>query len=135
MPLSTLDSHLLSMAYAAGNASESHGKKHGCVIAKGNKVISQGVNQQLEQVKGFPEDRDDQFYASINAELVAMANAANKVNLAECTVYTSACPTWWDFKVLVAMGVKKFVFYGQITSKRTGYYAQKLGVEMVTVGS
>jgi len=134
MAFSTVDQHMLSMAFGLGQQTEGKGKKHGCIIAKGNKVIAQGINQQLEEVKGMPEDRDDEFYASINAELVALAGAIGKANLSECTVYTSACPTWWDFKVLVALGVRRFAFYGQIASERTGYYAQKLSVEMMAIG-
>lgn len=147
MPLSQIDLHFLSIAQTAamGNVNASttqsgqHGalhKKRGCVIAKGNNLIAQGASQHLGGNMFKPEALEERHAATINAELVALAEAL-KVGLTpieSASIYISDCPNWITFKMLSTLGFKRIIHGGPCLNDRILHYAKEFGIEMISVG-
>lgn len=135
MAITNVDLHFLKYAQLQGQTSEFSKKKRGAVIAKGNKIISTGVNSHLES-KHSIFNESERYVATINAEIVALGGAVQKsAPIVQCTMYSSDEPNWVTFKTCVVMGIKRFVHYGQTKSKRIKAYAQNLGVEIIGLGT
>ena len=145
MSLSRIDVHFLKMAsmvsqqdphaIVSGKFRAGSKKHRGCIFAKGNKKLVDGVNTHLGG-ELYKPDTEERYVATVNAEIVALGKAirAGIAPLAEITSYSTSCPNWFTFKVLVTAGVRRFVHYGATTSERTKHYAQELGVEIIGVG-
>lgn len=146
MPLQKIDMHFLKMAQIkasqnpaamAGSTANQQGGGHkmrGCVIAKNNQVIGSGTSIHLGG-EGYRPTVQERYVATVNAEIVAMGEAIknNVGNFNEVTCYSTNCPNWYTFKLLVVMGIKRLCFYGPVTNERTTYYAKEIGVDIISV--
>lgn len=140
MALTNTDLHFVKLARLQGErASYSH-KKRGAVLANQNRIIAVGVNSHLDSGNEAPshagsQGSEERYVATLNAEIVAISSAIRQnISLHGATVYISDEPNWVTFKFLVAVGIKRIVHYGPTQNEHTKHYAQKLGVEIISVG-
>lgn len=139
MSLTNTDLHFVKLARLQGERASFSHKKRGAVIANQNRIIAVGVNSHLDsgrsQATNGANSPDERYVATLNAEVVAISSAVrSNTPLHNATVYISDEPNWVTFKFLVALGIKRIVHYGPTQNEHTKHYAQKLGVEIISVG-
>ncbi len=100
---------LLSMATLVGSWSKDPSTKCGCVIAKGNRIISVGFNgYPAGVVDDISEPREIKLAKTVHAEVNAILQA--KVDLTGCTLYVTPIPPCSKCASIIAQtGISKIV--------------------------
>jgi dCMP deaminase len=137
MALNRLDEHFLKLARLEGQKSTLQKTKRGCIVARGNKILTTGTSTHMGQgqIQEGQLMHEERYIAVIQAEIVAVGNAIKSgINIVGATFYISDQPNWQIFKILATCGIKRIVFYGPVTSKKTQHYANLMGVQLLAVG-
>ncbi len=136
MPLNNIDQHFLQIAQMQGQKTTSS-KKRGAVLAEGNKILGVGTSAHLDpaEAAGGMQETGEHYVATINAEVVCLGSAIRAGgNLNQATMYSSDQPNWITFKILVALGIKRLVYYGPVKMPRIVEYANRMNIENIVVG-
>jgi len=84
------DRRFLTMATLVGAWSKDPSTKVGCVISRGNRVISIGFNGYPHGLKDTHDSRELKYAKTIHAEINAILHA--NTDLTGCYLYTSGLP-------------------------------------------
>lgn len=135
MPLERIDNHFLALAKQHGERSTLSHSKRGAVLAKGNQILSIGVNSHLDPAGEGHANDNERYVATVNAEMVAIGSAIQAgLSLVGATMYSSEEPFWITFKLLITIGIKRVVYYGPSKNNKIRDYSQRMGVEVIVIG-
>jgi len=130
------NSYFMSIALESSKRSTCDRKHIGAVIERDKTILSTGYNGSI---RGFPhcDDvghmlEDGHCVATIHAEANAIIQAAkNGVKIEGATIYTTASPCWWCFKMIANVGIKKIVYGELYRDERIKEFSQKANIDLV----
>ncbi len=131
------DEYFMSIALQASKRATCDRKHVGAVIVKNKTILSTGYNGSI---RNFPHCDDvghmleeGHCVATIHAEANSIVQAAkNGISIENATIYTTASPCWWCFKMIANAGIKKIV-YGEIyRDERIKEFSGKANIELVS---
>lgn len=121
------DEYFLGLAIAVSVRSHDAQTKHGCIIAKDNRILGVGYN-------GFPRDLDDKYLPStreagkyswmIHSEINAVSNCILRPE--DATAYITGEPCNNCLMHLWQNGVKRIVFMNRHGSFKSEYYDKEV---------
>lgn len=131
------DIYFLRMAFHAATRATCRRARMGCVLTRGNAVLTTGYNGSAP---GLPHCLDEGCdmeaghcvrcnHAEQNAVYLG---ARNGVSLEGATAYVTATPCWMCFRALVIVGARRVVYADDYRpDARVTEAARALGVELV----
>lgn len=129
------DEYFMSIALQASKRATCDRKHVGAVIVKDKTILSAGYNGSI---RGFPHCDDighmieeGHCVATVHAEANALVQAAkNGVKIEGATLYTTASPCWWCFKMIANVGIKRIVYGELYRDERIKEFSAKAGIEL-----
>ncbi len=130
------DEYFMSIAMQASKRATCDRKHVGAVIVRDRTILSTGYNGS---VRGFPHCDDighmleeGHCVATIHAEANSIVQAAkNGVKVDGATLYTTASPCWWCFKMIANSGIKRIVYGELYRDERIKEFSAKANIELV----
>lgn len=130
------DSYFMDIAQQVATRATCDRKHVGAVIVRDRTVLSTGYNgsvrgmQHCDEVGHMMED--NHCVRTVHAEANAIIQAAkNGTAIDNATIYTTASPCWWCFKLIVNSGISKIVFGEIYRDIRITQFAQQAGIALV----
>ncbi|MDA3862869.1 MAG: cytidine/deoxycytidylate deaminase family protein [Deltaproteobacteria bacterium] len=132
------DEYFMNIARMVATRSTCPRKAVGAVIVKDHAILSTGYNGSM---RGAPHCTDvgcmmenGHCVATIHAEQNAIIHAAKHgISMENSVIYVTSSPCWICFKMIVNSGITK-IFYGEFyRDKKSMYWAEKLGVDMIHI--
>lgn len=137
-PRKSWDSYFMDIALQVATRATCDRKHVGAVIVLDRTVLSTGYNGS---VKGMPHCdevghmmEEGHCVRTVHAEANAIIQAAkNGTGIDGATIYTTASPCWWCFKLIVNAGLSKIVFGEMYRDERITQFAAEAGIELVNL--
>ena len=132
----TKDQNYMGMAQRAAKRATCPRKHVGAVIVLHDGIVSTGYNGS---VRGMPHCtdvgcmmEDNHCVRTVHAEANAIIQAAKRGSeINGGTIYTTASPCWWCFKLIANSGLKKIIFGEMYRDERITQFAAEAGIELV----
>ena len=134
------DDYFMNIARVVSSRSTCDRRFVGAVIVRDRTILSTGYNGSIRKLEHCDEIghimENDHCVATIHAEANAILQAAkNGVCIDGATLYTTASPCWWCFKMIANAGLKRICYGEFYRDKRIFDIAGKVGIELVDLGS
>lgn len=116
-------------------------RKHvGAVIVRDKVILSTGYNGSIRGIKHCDEIghliENGHCVRTVHAEVNAVAQAAmNGTNISNSSIYLTASPCWFCFKILVNSGIKKIYFGEFYKDDKIFTFAQETGIDLVDMSN
>jgi dCMP deaminase len=132
------DVYFMNIAREVATRSTCDRKFVGAVIVRDKTILSTGYNGSI---RGLPHCSDvghqmegGHCVATIHAEANAIIQAAkNGVRIDGGTIYTTASPCWYCFKLIANAGLARICYGEFYRDERIFEVARTLGIELVAV--
>lgn len=135
------DNYFVKLATHVSSRSTCTRKQVGAVIVRDKMILSTGYNGSIRNTEHCSEVgcllENGHCIRTVHAEANAVVQAAkNGINISESTIYTTASPCFYCFKLLANAGIKK-IFYSELygTDKKFLSYAKSLEIELCELSS
>lgn len=130
------DDYFMNIAREVSTRSTCDRKFVGAVIVRDKTILSTGYNGSVRKLEHCDEVghmmEEGHCVATIHAEANAIIQAAkNGVRIDGSTVYTTASPCWYCFKLIANVGIKKICFGEFYRDERIFKLSEKLKIELV----
>lgn len=132
------DDYFMAIASVAATRATCDRKHVGAVLVRDRTILSTGYNGSVRGMGHCSDEgvghmmEDGHCVRTVHAEANAIIQAAkNGTAIDGATIYTTASPCWWCFKLIVNSGVKKIVFGELYRDPRIGQFATEAGIELV----
>lgn len=136
MPRKDWDSYFMDIATQVATRATCDRKHVGAVIVNDRTILSTGYNGSIKGMVHCDDVghmmEDGHCVRTVHAEANAIIQAAkNGVQIDGATIYTTASPCWWCFKLIVNSGLKKIVFGELYRDERITKYAEDAGICLI----
>lgn len=132
------DDYFMDIAKVVSSRATCKRKHVGAVIVRDRHILSTGYNGSVvgqphcDEVGCMMED--GHCVRTVHSEANAIIQAAkNGVRIDGATIYVTASPCWFCFKLIVNSGLKKIVFGEMYRDERITKYAEDAGIELVNM--
>jgi dCMP deaminase len=132
------DNYFMDIATQVSTRATCKRKSVGAVIVRDRGILSTGYNGSVvgghhcTDVGCMMED--GHCVRTVHSEANAIIQAAKHgVRIDEATIYVTASPCWFCFKLIVNSGLKKIVFGEMYRDERITKYAEDAGIELVNM--
>ena len=134
------DSYFAELAKTVATRSTCNRKHVGAVIVRDRNILSTGYNGSI---RGQPHCTEvgclienGHCVRTVHAEVNAVLQAAKHgINIDKSTIYTTASPCWYCFKMLANAGIVRICFSEMYRDERIVEYAEKAEIELVDLTS
>lgn len=130
------DNYFVKLAQHVSSRSTCTRKQVGAVIVRDKIILSTGYNGSIRNTEHCSEVgcllENGHCIRTIHAEANALVQAAkNGININGSTIYTTASPCFYCFKLLANAGIAR-IFYSELygTDKKFLSYAKSLEIEL-----
>jgi len=137
-PRKELNEYFMDIAKQVSTRATCKRKSVGAVIVRDKMIISTGYNGSVvggahcTDVGCLMED--GHCVRTVHSEANAIIQAArNGVRIDGATIYVTASPCWFCFKLIVNSGLKKIVFGEMYRDERITKYAEDAGIVLVNM--
>lgn len=130
------DNYFANLAQHVAQRSTCTRKKVGAIIVRDRNILSTGYNGSIRKHPHCSEVgclvENNHCIRTVHAEANAIVQAAKHgINIDESTIYTTASPCWYCFKLLANSGIKRICFSELYRDDRIVEYAKTSGIELV----
>jgi dCMP deaminase len=130
------DQYFMDIAKQVSTRATCLRKQVGAVIVRDRTILSTGYNGSVKGMAHCTDVgcmmEDGHCVRTVHAEANAIIQAAkNGVNVSGATIYTTASPCWWCFKLIVNSGIEKIVFGELYRDNRIKKFASEAQVVLV----
>ena len=130
------DEYFAILAKHVASRSTCTRKKVGAVIVRDRNILSTGYNGSIVGQEHCTEVgcliENGHCVRTVHAEVNAVLQAAkNGININSATIYTSASPCWYCFKMLANAGIKRIAFSELYRDDRIYQFSASAGIELV----
>ena len=130
------DNYFANLAKHVSSRSTCSRKNVGAVIVRDKNILSTGYNGSI---KGQPHCFDEgcllengHCVRTVHAEANAIVQAAKHgINIDNSTIYTTASPCWYCFRLIANAGITRICFSELYRDNRIIEYSEKTGIELV----
>lgn len=130
------DHYFANLAKHVSSRSTCLRKKVGAVIVRDRNILSTGYNGSI---RGQPHCTEEDCLLdnghcvrTVHAEANAIVQAAKHgINIDKSSIYTTASPCWYCFKLLANAGISRICFAELYRDERIVEYAKKSNIELV----
>ena len=138
MARSTWDQYFMDIATQVATRATCDRKHVGAVLVRDRTILSTGYNGSIRGLPHCDEAghmmENNHCVATVHAEANAIIQAAkNGVRIDGSTIYTTASPCWPCFKLIANSGCSRIVFGEFYRDQRIFEYANKIGIELVSL--
>lgn len=136
----TWDIYFMEIAQQISKRSTCDRKHVGAVIVRDKVILSTGYNGSIRGIKHCDEIghliENGHCVRTVHAEVNAVAQAAmNGTNISNSSIYLTASPCWFCFKILVNSGIKKIYFGEFYKDDKIFTFAQETGIDLVDMSN
>lgn len=131
------DEYFMNIALAAASRATCPRKHVGAVIVLDKTILSTGYNGSVRGQPHCDEEgigcmmEDGHCVRTVHAEANAIIQAAkNGVRIDGGSLYTTASPCWWCFKLIANSGLKRIVYGELYRDARITVLADEAGIEL-----
>ena len=139
-PRKELNEYFMDIAKQVSTRATCKRKSVGAVIVLDKMIISTGYNGSVvggahcTDVGCMMED--GHCVRTVHSEANAIIQAArNGVRIDGATIYVTASPCWFCFKLIVNSGLKKIVFGEMYRDERITKYAEDAGITLINLSA
>ncbi|MHA2091644.1 MAG: deoxycytidylate deaminase [Candidatus Kariarchaeaceae archaeon] len=130
------DSYFANLAKHVASRSTCNRKQVGAVIVRDRNILSTGYNGSVRGLKHCQEDgcivENGHCTRTVHAEANAIAQAAKHgISIDGATIYTTASPCWYCFKLLANAGLTRMCFSELYRDEKIMEFAALTGIELV----
>jgi dCMP deaminase len=130
------DQYFMDIAKQVSTRATCQRKQVGAVIVRDRTILSTGYNGSVKGMAHCTDVgcmmEDGHCVRTVHAEANAIIQAAkNGVSVKGATIYTTASPCWWCFKLIVNSGIEKIVFGELYRDNRIKKFASEAQVVLV----
>jgi len=130
------DEYFCDIAYQVATRSTCSRKKVGSILVKNKNILATGYNGSI---RGLPHCEDvgclmenGHCVRTVHSEANSLLAAARHgINIEGSTIYTTASPCWYCFKLIANSGIKKIVYAELYRDPKIEEYAKQLSIELV----
>lgn len=130
------DEYFMNIAKNAASRSTCDRKNVGAVVVRERTILSTGYNGSIRGLPHCDDEghmmEDGHCVATVHAEANSIIQAAkNGVNINGSTIYTSASPCWYCFKLIANSGIKRIVFGELYRDPRIYEFSRRADIDLV----
>ena len=130
------DQYFMDIAKQVATRATCDRKHVGAVIVRDRVILSTGYNGSVKGMKHCDEVghmmEDGHCVRTVHSEANAIIQAAkNGISIVGATIYCTASPCWWCFKLIANSGLKKIIFRELYRDERITKFAEDAGIELV----
>lgn len=130
------DSYFANLAISVAERSTCSRKKVGAVIVRDRNILSTGYNGSIKGLKHCTEVgclvENGHCIRTVHAEANAIVQAAKHgINIDKATIYTTASPCWYCFKLLANAGIVRICFTEFYRDQKIIEHAEKSNIALV----
>lgn len=130
------DTYFMNIAREVATRGTCDRKFVGAVIVRDKVILSTGYNGSIRGMPHCSEDghmmEEGHCVATVHAEANAIVQAArNGVNISSASIYTTASPCWYCFKLIANAGIGKVYFGEFYRDDKIFSAAKRIGIELI----
>lgn len=134
-PRKDWDAYFMEIAKVVSSRATCDRKHVGAVIVRDRNILSTGYNGSIRGLPHCDEVghmmEDGHCTRTIHAEANSIIQAAkNGVRIDGATIYTTASPCWFCFKLIANSGIRRIVYGEFYRDERAFELAGELGIEL-----